>query len=370
MPISSCTSTVYSNFDLSFLPALCSRGTRDFLFGVLEFCCGQDAPSTGSLSPEAITGTYEIILTAGCAKLALGPGDVEVESMDRANGAFQNPIFAFSEILDCALKQGLAKEVEALLETTSSNFSSWRWQERQAYFTDAGIGAFIGRLLMPLQKHSVEPTPSIKVMVENLLRIISTKKSRAASQHFACSCSDCASLAVFLWNCPLSQKVFNKLSPTRLTHIVGKLVTFGDALELGIRCRTTLHVTKRHASVFLMSKMLPDTDPKTVLKGLEGEYLRAMLGEDLYEELVLLNSGHLQRATITQAIPLAFPGQTTTAHQIQMPPEISTSLNPVLVRTAPGSIAQNDSQVRPPRPSLAGTKRKADSPVAIDLTSD
>ncbi|OTA67761.1 hypothetical protein K449DRAFT_364184 [Hypoxylon sp. EC38] len=286
-----------------FTPILASRGSKQLICALLRAV--YDKRNTKML--RNATDTFQCILEGSIEKIALQIGDFPYPGGSTVAHGIKSTEASLArgvlEVIDQAFDMGLTQQATQLLDVSCTNIhQSCPKPKTKSLPCFVVIQQFLESLTVVLRKHHVPPLKSVKNMYMTLLRTIlvaNPPKPPNAPRGWAhkprqCGepCQDCNELNAFLKDSGAQKHVF-RMAEKRRRHLENLLPP-----EL-FQCRTDksrsphgLVVTKLGKE---FQKDMEDYKVKLSIyearvKGLRCEEVKALLGEDLYNELVMLKN--------------------------------------------------------------------------------
>ncbi|KAI1771894.1 hypothetical protein F4818DRAFT_444892 [Hypoxylon cercidicola] len=283
-----------------FIPILASRGSKSkpLIYGILGAVYHIHEHNT---LPDA-KYVFQCVIE-GCKKtLALQIGDLPKPSWSTKEHKFQcaeaTSLRGFITVIHQGFGIGLSRQITELLENSCVNI--YQSRSKAKYSCPIIVRYFLLNLTSALDKHNVPPLESVRDMYITLLRnvLITSPPKRPRKppgwkhKPLACTpyCSDCKELNAFLTDSKAQTCEF-RMPEKRRRHLQ-------DQLPPGFfQCRTEkdhspykLVITKtgREYEESLKQYYNGLGELTKRVDKLQCEYVKSLLGDDLYQELVLL----------------------------------------------------------------------------------
>ncbi|KAI0835287.1 hypothetical protein F5Y06DRAFT_137588 [Hypoxylon sp. FL0890] len=285
-----------------FTPLLSSRGSKQLICAILKAI--YDKRNTRMLEIGRAIDTFQCILEGSAEKLALQIGDFpHPDWQTRAHGIKSieaSSVRGVLEVIDEGFDMGLTQQAIELIDASCTNISqSCPKPKTEGFPCSTVIQQFLESLIVILRKYQIF-LESVKNMFITLLRNILVanppirpKPPRGwAHRPRRCNpaCQDCKELTAFLTNSDARTHSF-RMPERRRTHIENQLPynLFRCDTNKG-RVPYELVVTKLGKESELDMK---DYKQRLLIfenrvRGLRCEEVKSLLGEDLYNELVML----------------------------------------------------------------------------------
>ncbi|KAI1661530.1 hypothetical protein F4813DRAFT_347934 [Daldinia decipiens] len=282
-----------------FAPILSSKGSNQLIYTILRDIYYNRQRKTLARATDA----YRCILESSTEKLALRTRNFSAPQPYLSRPPSKNTLgfHKIIEVISLGLDMGLSKEVTKLLEMSCTNIcqSSLELRENNS-FASSPVKSFLEALLAVLQKHKVPPLECVKNMFVTLFRDIfvgglpkrPTKsqgwKHRPINCHI--NCHDCRELNSFLVDSKEEEREFTMVTKQR-QHLESQLP------KNRFHCRTR---TGRAPYGLIVTKLGKEFEEdmreyqrrllllSNELESFKCEYMRSLLGKELYQELVLL----------------------------------------------------------------------------------
>ncbi|KAI0851538.1 hypothetical protein F5Y00DRAFT_267723 [Daldinia vernicosa] len=282
-----------------FAPTLSKKGSNELIYTILRELYYNRRRKTLARATDA----YRCILESSTEKLALrnsnfpAPYPYPSIPFSENNLSFEKII----EVISLGLDMGLSKEAIKLLEISCTNICRSSLILKGKKILPRGIVQnFLEDLLAVLQKHKVPPLECVRDMFVALFRDIligrlpkrPTKPRGWKHKPINCSmnCRDCRELNSFLVNSEEKEREFTMATEQR-QHLESQLPKnlFHCRTKTG-RAPYGLVVTKLGREFEEDMKDYQDrlTFLNRELRPFKCEYMKSLLGEELYQELVLL----------------------------------------------------------------------------------
>ncbi|KAF1958927.1 hypothetical protein CC80DRAFT_546245 [Byssothecium circinans] len=286
----------------TLLPALSSRGERDLLYQFsITICQGKREEQFSSLARVA----FDYLFDHASNKLLLHEPDMHQDPDRSYTVVTVGPCEKFVAFLDHGVTLGAGEHALKLLEATYDGLAATLPSWDISKMTEKGpVYCFLHPLALMLEKHKISASPSVRSIFELIIRhglhAKLPKRPRklpgsvpSLSRCVLTECVDCDSIARFVTS--EDQKVWRfTAAGSRLTH-VESLLTDHPLFRLK---KTLLDDGKSHSLtvekvVTEFTKELDAYDSavqrlKTALERLKGEFMRSLLGDQCYRDLILL----------------------------------------------------------------------------------
>ncbi|KAI0118550.1 hypothetical protein F4776DRAFT_634580 [Hypoxylon sp. NC0597] len=287
-----------------FTPILSSRGSKQLVCALLRAV--YDKRDTKIL--RKATDTFQCILEASVEKLTLGIGDFPYPGWSSRDHGIKSVeallVSGVLEVIDQAFDLGLTQPATRLLDVSCINIhqSCPKPKAKKSFPCFIVIQHFLESLIVVLRKHQVPPLVSVKDMYITLLRtmlVADPPKRPTTPRGFThkprkCGepCQDCNELNTFLKDSKARTHVF-RMAEKRRRHLECLLPPqFFQCDTDKSRTPYGLVVTKLGKE---SQKDMQDYKDKLAafearVRGLRCEELKSLLGEELYNELVMLKN--------------------------------------------------------------------------------
>ncbi|KAI1135202.1 hypothetical protein F5Y05DRAFT_395929 [Hypoxylon sp. FL0543] len=296
------------SYDMSWLreqytPMLSSRATRQLICAILKAV--YDEKDTRIF--EIAENTFQSILEGSMEQLALRIGDFlhldDRQTMTHAIKSIPASLVkGFLEVVDHAFDMGLTQQATRLIDASCTNIcQSCSGSKTEAFPRYSAVQHFLESLISMLRNDRVPPLDSIKNTFVTLLRNILVAKPPErpkppqgwAHRPRQCnpSCEDCIELSAFLRSSEDKTREFRMVGKRR-QHIEDRLPR--DLFHYRQTNRSHLPygliVTKLGKEFQLEMREYHQRLSKFEgrVRGLRCEELKLLLGEDMYNELVML----------------------------------------------------------------------------------
>ncbi|KAI0135634.1 hypothetical protein F4814DRAFT_401952 [Daldinia grandis] len=280
-----------------FAPTLSSKGSNQLVYTILRDIYNNRERKTLARATDA----YRCILESSTENLALRTSNFPVPYPFTSPGEKASGFNKTIEVISLGLDMGLSKEAIKLLELSCTNISQSSLELTKTNPLPASqVKSFLEALLAVLQKHKVPLLECVRNLFVTLFRDIfvgglpkrPTKSPGWKHKPINCyiNCQDCRELNYFLVNSKEKEREFIMVTKQR-QHLESQLP---KKLFL---CRTR---TGRAPYGLVVTKLGKEFEEdmkeyqrrlsllKDDLKPFKCEYMESLLGEELYQELVLL----------------------------------------------------------------------------------
>ncbi|KAI0595065.1 hypothetical protein F4775DRAFT_391464 [Biscogniauxia sp. FL1348] len=301
----SATTNDLDRFSTRIIMKLAHAGTRDLIYQLLEYFL-RDSRGKALKNAEAVA---KLMLESLHSKLSLEINDLAPSYHVTPHSASPSHVGKYCDkfisLLVDVLKLKWNDHANKLLDSSCSNIVGALQEPgvSRVSIQRVGVERFLLSLVSVLRERRVAPLPSIKGLFELLVRkyIIAEipqyprKLNGWAHRPRGCgssTCSDCPGLDQFITSERLQETSF-KIAEKRRRHLDALLPLAVFKTRADTRTRpTTFYVTKLGTEykldVVAYKRQLEAVERR--LRPFRDEYMRQLLGDDLYHELIMLVS--------------------------------------------------------------------------------